>query len=124
MMAIKLVSLIWNKTLLISFVADESSSIFKRRFNFQIKAPLTTAMTIAGMMYNTADIINRVSNFIMCWIFDSVAIVIMKIMTVQNGTFSVSLEKGKLLSLVRMAKSNCCMYSRVPFYYYCGIKLL
>ena len=123
-MAIKLVSPIWNKTFLISLFADEYVSACKRRFSCLKMATFHAAMTIAGMMYNTADTIDRVSNFIMCWIFDSVAIVIMKIMTVQNGTFSVSLEKGKLLSLVRMAKSNCCMYSRVPFYYYCGINLL
>ena len=97
MMAIKLVSPIWNKTLLISFVADESSSIFKRRFNFQIKAPLTTAMTIAGMMYNTADtdMTTELFSFIMCWTFDSVAIVKIVIMTAQSGIFSVFLEKGR-----------------------------
>ena len=117
MMAIKLVSLIWNKTLLISFVADESSSIFKRRFNFQIKAPLTTTMTIAGMMYNTADTIDRVSNFIMCWIFDNVAIVKMESMTVQNGTFSVPLEKGRLLSVLSSKDDKKQMlYSRVPIW--------
>ena len=99
MMAIKLVSLTWNKTLLISFVADDENwSVFKRRFNCQTRATLTTAMTIAGMLYSTADTIYRVSNSsnsIMCWTFDSVAIVKIVIMTAQSGIFSVFLEKGR-----------------------------
>ena len=58
MMAIKLVNPIWNKTFLISFVADEYVSVVKRRFNCLKMAAFNAVITIAGMMYNTADTIN------------------------------------------------------------------
>ena len=106
MMAIKLVSPIWNKTFLISFVADKNWSVRKKRFNCLKMATFNTAMTIAGMMYNTADTMYRVHSSKPT--IQSVAIIMIVNKIAQRWTFSVSLEIGRWLSLVRMAKSKCC----------------
>ena len=54
-------------------------------------------MTIAVMMYITADMICRVfsSNSTINWTFESVAIVMIVTMVAKSGTFSVLLVKGR-----------------------------
>ena len=110
MMAIKFVSRILNKTFLISSVKDENWSVCKRRFNCLKMATFNAVMAIVGMMYNTGDTRWTVSNLksTIHWTFESVAIAMIVSMITERGTFSVLLEKGKWLSLVRMVKSKCC----------------
>ena len=97
MMAIKLVIRIWNKTFLILFIADEVWWVCKRRFNCLKMAIFNAEMTIAVMMYITADMIYRVfsSNSTINWTFESVAIIMIVTMVAESGTFSVLLEKGR-----------------------------
>ena len=97
MMAIKLVSPIWNKTFLISLFADEYVSACKRRFSCLKMATFNAVMAIAGMMVDTADAIRLFCDLIVTirWTFESVAIVMIVNMIAERGTFSVLLEKDK-----------------------------